>query len=189
MSGRRRVAITVLCEDAQHEAFARSFCKKALGRSVRDMRVIKSPQGRGSGADFVLKNFPQLLAQYRGSHAGVALIVIVDGDTAGVRGRMKQFEEECEKCEDGSVPARQPADPAYVFVPARAIETWLIYLDGKTVDEAKKYPHLRLHKARDCAPYVDRLLDMCQQNALRQPAPASLTAACEEYERLKTRFS
>ena len=185
MSGRRRVAITVLCEDAQHEAFARSFCDKALGRSVRDLRVNKSPKGRGSGAGFVLKQFPKLLAQYRGFHAGVALIVIVDGDTAGVRARMKQFDEECE---EGDVPARQPDDPAYVFVPARAIETWLAYLDGEPVDEARKYPHVGLHKARECAPYVDKLLDMCRQNALRQPAPMSLTAACEEYERLKSRF-
>lgn len=95
----RRVAITVLCEDAQHEAFARRFCKEAFGRSVRDLRVNKSPKGRGSGAGFVLKQFPKLLAQYRGSHAGVALIVIVDGDTAGVRERMKQFDEECEEYE------------------------------------------------------------------------------------------
>ncbi len=185
MSGRRRVAITVLCEDAQHEAFARSFCKKALGRSVRDMRVIKSPKGRGSGADFVVKKFSRFLDQYRGSHAGVALIVIVDGDATGASGRMRQFEQECD---NAGVPAKQPDDPAYVFVPVRAIETWLAYLDGETVDEETKYPHLGLHKARDCAPYVDKLLDMCQQNALRQPAPASLTAACKDYERLKTRF-
>ncbi len=182
----RRVAITVLCEDAQHEAFARCFCDKALGCSVRELRVIKSPKGRGSGADFVLKSFPQLLAQYRGSHAGVALIVIVDGDTTGVRGRMKQFDEECK---DADVSVKQPDDPAYVFVPVRAIETWLAYLDGETVDEAEKYPHLRLHKARDCAPYVDRLLDMCRQNALRKPAPMSLTESCKEYERLQSRFS
>ena len=181
----RRVAITVLCEDAQHEAFARRFCKEAFGRSVRDLRVNKSPKGRGSGAGFVLKQFPKLLAQYRGSHAGVALIVIVDGDTAGVRERMKQFDEECE---EGGVPPRQPDDPAYVFVPTRAIETWLEYLDGQTVDEARKYPHVGLHKARECAPYVAALLDMCRQDALRQPAPMSLTVACEEYERLKSRF-
>lgn len=182
----RRVAITVLCEDAQHEAFARSFCKKALGRTVRDIQVEKSPKGRGAGANFVLKKFPRFLQQYRGSHAGVALIVIVDGDTAGVRARMKQFDKECE---DAGVPARQPGDPAYLFVPVREIETWLAYLEGETVDEGTKYPHLGLHKARDCAPYVDRLLDMCRQNALRPPVPASLTAACEEHDRLKARFS
>lgn len=98
MSGRRRVAITVLCEDAQHEAFARSFCKKALNLR-RPPRIEKSPKGRGSGADFVLKNFPRFLVECRGSHAGVALIVIVDGDTAGVRERMKQFDKECEEYE------------------------------------------------------------------------------------------
>lgn len=67
-----------------------------------------------------------------------------------------------------------------MFIPTWNVETWLAYLSGETVDEANKsYP--KLPRARDCKPLVEELFKMCQAGALRQPAPASLVDACQEY--------
>ena len=52
----RNVNVVILCEDRQHEAFARRFLALA-GRSVRVQRVEVSPKGRGSGEHFVRKRF------------------------------------------------------------------------------------------------------------------------------------
>lgn len=43
----RRVQLVLLCEDNQHEAFARRFLN-AMGWETRAMRVEKAPGGRGA---------------------------------------------------------------------------------------------------------------------------------------------
>jgi hypothetical protein len=43
----RNVNVVILCEDRQHEAFARRFFQQA-GKGLRVQRVEVSPSGRGS---------------------------------------------------------------------------------------------------------------------------------------------
>lgn len=175
----RRVNTVILCEDRQHEAFARRFLEKS-GRSLRVQRVEISPKGRGSGEQFVRERFAKELAYYRARQHRVeqALIVLIDADGRTVDERTRQVEA---SAVDAGLPGRTAADRVAVFVPARNIETWLAYLDGQTVDEARAQPYPRLDRERDCQAHVDRLFEMCKRGALRQPAPASLNVACTEY--------
>jgi hypothetical protein len=66
-----------------------------------------------------------------------------------------------------------------ILVPARRIETWVAYLDGKDVDEKETYP--KLGRERDCQAGVEKLVDMCDKGQLRSPAPPSLQKACEDF--------
>jgi len=173
----RNVQVVLLCEDRQHEAFARRFLKRA-GRDYRVQRVEISPKGCGSGEQFVKERFGKELSFYRDRQhrVGQALIVLIDADRKGVTARVQQVEDAA--VEGGQTP-RQADERVAIFVAARNIETWIAYLDGQTVNEQDVYP--RLKRERDCQQHADRLYEMCQQGALRQPAPPSLEAACVEY--------
>lgn len=174
----RRVQLVLLCEDNQQEAFLRRFFV-AMGWKSRDFRVTKSPSGRGSAAQFVREHFPDELTAYRRqqSRVNVALVVMQDGDTEGVEKRLTVLDA---ACREKGIDPRQPGERVAIFVPTWCIETWLAYLDGETVDEARKdYP--RLPRERDCAPHVNVLVEMCHYKSLRDPAPRSLEMACKEY--------
>lgn len=172
----RTVNMVILCEDRQHEAFARRLLKKA-GIVTRNLRVEISPQGRGSAEQFVRRQYFRELRFYRSRSHRVqqALLVVIDADGQQVADRITQVEQEAAASGGG-----RTSDERVAFVvPARNIETWFAYLDGKDVNETDRYP--RLVRPRDCQRHVDVLWDMCQQGALRQPAPPSLEAACTEY--------
>lgn len=174
----RNARIVLLCEDTQHETFGRRFLKK-MGWSNHQLRVLKAPGGRGSAEQFVRKRFPEELEEHRRrkNRVSVALIVMLDGDDRGVDRRIAELDDACRQ---RNVPCRDVGEHVLVFVPTWRIETWLAYLGGETVDEEKRnYP--RLPRPRDCQPHVDRLAAMCRSDALREPAPSSLIAACTEY--------
>jgi len=178
----RSVQVVVLCEDRQHEAFARRFLKLAVG-NYRTVRFEVSPRGRGSGEQFVRNRYPRELAYYRSRRHRVsqALWVIVDADGADPADRIRQIESAAELAGQAS---RSAAERVAIFVPARNIETWLAYLSGRSVNETEEYP--RLPRERDCADHVERLDAMCRSGSLRQPAPRSLELACAEY---RSRFT
>ncbi|MBX9788740.1 MAG: hypothetical protein K2Y37_07470 [Pirellulales bacterium] len=167
----RNVQVVILCEDRQHEAFARRFLDR-MGIGARLLRVSKSPQGRGSAEQFVGEQFAKELEYYRARSHRVeqALVVKVDADRFDVAERVSRVEGHS---------TRRDGERVAIFVPARNIETWLSYLDGQSVDETNSYPRLR--RESDCRKHVDVLIGMCQRQQLRQPAPPSLEAACKEY--------
>lgn len=179
----RNVQLVLVCEDRQHEAFARRFLNMA-GWPVRRLRVEIAPPGRGSGEQFVREQFPKELAAYRANRHRVAqgLLVVMDGDDRGHRARLNEL---VRACEAARVEPRQSDDRVAIVVPTWNIEAWLAYLSGVDVDEGKRdYP--RLQRPRDCQRHVKILYEMCQQRELRAPAPPSLEAACTEYrERLQ----
>lgn len=173
----RNVQLVLLCEDRQHETFARRFLANA-GWSTRRLRVELAPDGRGSAEQFVRERFPIELASFRtrSDHVDQALIVVVDGDRGGVAERLDQL---ADSCRAEGVEPRKPGERVAVFIPSWNIESWLAYLNGDSVDETRaNYP--RLERERDCQRHVDVLFEMCNKKALRQPAPTSLDAACVE---------
>ncbi len=169
----RRVKVVLLCEDSQHEAFARRFLEK-MGWPRRQLRVLKAPQGRGAGEQFVREHFPDELLGLRRSHVRSSLLVLVDGNAVGVAGRVEAFRH---ACRERGVAPWEKGEPVGVFVPTRSIETWLVYLQGQEVDETRRYP--RLLKERACGEQVKALVEMCRKRELRAPAPPSLRVACE----------
>jgi hypothetical protein len=176
----RNANVIILCEDRQHEAFARRFLVRA-GYHRRRLRVQVSPKGRGSGEQFVRERFGEELGYYRNRQHRVqqVLVVLIDADKKTTADRIRQMER---ICSEGGVQPRQPNERVAVFVPARNIETWLAYLGGETVDETRERPYPRLRHESDCQQHVNALHDMCARQTLRQPSPPSLDAACNEYQ-------
>ena len=173
----RNVRIVLLCEDAQHESFAKRLLV-SMGWRLRDFRVERSPSGRGSAEQYVRERFPDELQGVRSKGGERAyLVVMIDGDDKGVAGRRGSL---AAACAERQIAPAGDADQVLVCVPTWNIETWLAYLDGEAVEESKRdYP--RLARPRECAPHVQALADMCSQNTLRQPCPSSLEDACVQY--------
>lgn len=154
----RNVQVVILCEDRQHEAFARRFLEH-VGKGHRVQRVEVSPKGRGSGEQFVRAQFAKELAFYRTRKHRVtqALVVVIDADGRTVAQRLQQVEA---AATDAGQAQRGNDERVAIIVPARNIETWLAYLDGQTVNENDTYP--KLDRERDCQRHVERLHEMCQ---------------------------
>ena len=166
----------VLCEDQQQQTFIYRFLKRREWKPS-DFRLIPLPEGQGDGKQYVREKYPSELRALRTAKTNTALVVMTDGDGDGIQKRMNQLDEACDK---ENIERRKPADKAAVFIPTRSIETWLAYLDGETVNKTRQYTKKQQSKL-----HVDTLIQMCNANKLRPPAPPSLQAACEEYARLR----
>ena len=179
MTPRKRVTYVLVCEDQQHETFARRFLKQVgLVQNDYQVRVVRSPRGRGAADQFVELKYVTELRAFRTTHVTTTLVVLTDGDAIGVDERMRRLDNACRQ--EGVEP-RSPAENVAVFVPTWNIETWLAYLDGETVDEGRKN-YARLPRPSDCDKHVRILARMCERRELREPAPESLKTACREYE-------
>lgn len=172
-----RVEAVLLCEDEQSACFARRFLK-AFGYSSWQIREEKPPAGKGSGEQWVREHLPLELRAMRDAQSK-SLIVITDADAMGVRARIESLKK---KCEEEGVDWRKPDEALLLVIPARNIETWLAYLRGNDVDEETTYPKYKAEA--DCRDQVLELVKMCKVGKLREPAPPSLVAACEEWKRL-----
>lgn len=174
----RTVQIVLLCEDKQQQAFMRRFLERS-GKDCRLFRTETAPRGEGSAAQFVRKRFAKEVAEHRRRSVSQALMVMIDGDDRGVDRRLAELDDECKR---QSLSVRTPDEGILVFAPTWNIETWLAYLDGEPVGEAKPdYP--RLARPKDCGAHAAALAEMCDRRRLREPAPPSLSAACVEYRR------
>lgn len=175
------LVLTILCEDSQHEAFARRVLEK-LGLARRAFRVSKCPRGAQSAEQWVRDKYCEEVRALRSKikYSKVHLVVIIDAEKWKLNERKKSLDDAL--C-DGGTSVRRDKEPIAIFVPARRIETWLAYLGGGQVDESTEFPKLR--RERDCGPAAGALADMCRMGELRHPAPMSLADACEEYDRIR----
>lgn len=179
----RRVRIVILCEDRQHEAFARRFLE-GMGYNKRELRPEKSP---GGAADqYVREMFPKELNAYRQRKpkAASALIAMVDADRREVQERIGEFKRECQS---QGIPFRANDDAVVIAVPKRNIETWIHHLMGEQVNETDAYP--KLDRERECQEAVNSLVQWCRSKRQSQDVPPSLAAACQEYNERMARFA
>lgn len=172
---KRKVKLTIICEDTQQECFARRFLY-GMGWDYRKLRIEKSPSGRCSGEQWVREKYVEELKNYRRSNTDYAILAIVDGDTLGVQGRIQQFNNKCSKLD---VQHRKPGERVAIVVPTHSIETWIRYLKGNPVNEQCSYPKLRYES--ECKPFVDNLVRICNSTGLPVNAPDSLHKACDEF--------
>ena len=175
------VEVVVLCEDRQQEVFIRRFLQRR-GRERCQFRAVISPAGRGSGEQWVREHFPRELKAHRsqGARRSSWLVVATDADTRAVQERLRSF---AQACQDANVPFRRENEKVVFIVPKRNIETWFAYLRGEIVNESDAY---RRHECEnDCRHEVNRLDDLCRRQQLEpHPPPASLVAACTEFQRI-----
>jgi hypothetical protein len=177
----KRVSVVILCEDLQHEVFLRAVLLHQQF-NIRHMRIVRREPG--DAKQFVVNHFPaevQTLRRHRREHR--ILIVMTDADDRSVNERLKTLTNALATANVDPIKAN---DPVFCFVPKWEIETWLAYLDGKTVQEDRKYP--KLVRESDAQPLVKRLMKMCNDQRLRRGAPPSLAIACDLYRRMVTCF-
>ena len=171
--------VIILCEDRQHEVFMRTFL---IGRGVSPhrIRVKIAPEGRGSGEQYVRRQYPKEVKVYRSKchHLNIALATMIDADTKSVIDRQNELDT---SLTEAQLNRRQENERIGIFVPKRNIETWLYYLMGDGVDEMTDYTPLK--KKGDCKPYVKRFARDCHQ-PLERKAPLSLQGACKELSRI-----
>lgn len=79
------VQVVILCEDVQHEAFARRFLESS-GLDYGRIRVNKSPKGRGSGEQYVRETYHKELEYFRArkhrvNQTLIVLLAAVEGST------------------------------------------------------------------------------------------------------------
>lgn len=123
----------VLAEDENHQSFAERFLKR-LGYGQHQIFLERVPNGAGSGEKWVRDNYARTVNNYRrrSAKATTALLVVIDADDDEPARRHLQLEREL----DG---ARKDGERIAHRIPKRNIETWILCLTGRTVDEIEDY--------------------------------------------------
>ena len=173
--------VIVLCEDKMHSVFITHFLSKRK-RSVRVRHVLFAKPGDGDAADYVCKQYPQQLKSIR-QGGDVSLIVMLDADKADTKRRRRQLTRACKQ---KKISPRKTGEKVAIFIPARAIETWIEFLKSEQeVDENHLYPKKYTGRENECKPQVKKLDEMCARRKLPANAPNSLKAACKEWDAYK----
>ncbi len=158
--------VVILCEDNQHYHALRAYLE-LLGFSRFIQR--KAVPGKGSGKDFVEKQYATELKAYRSKKGRlhIAMIVVIDADEHTVSEVKKQF-------------VRNEDEKIAIIVPKWHIETWFYYIEGNVCEEHEKYKNKVRIKPTQAA---KKLYEKCSP-VLPQDAPPSLQDACREIQRL-----
>ena len=176
--------VIVLAEDERHQRFVRHFLYQK-GLSTHQIRMEPLPSGKGCGEQWVREQYPTAVNAYRersgGGRAKTALVVVIDADTDTVDRRSRQLRESLTQL---GLSDRAANEAITHFIPKRNIETWVLFLHCRRVDEDTDY-------SRDSD--VDQLIqpgavaffDMSRVSAAPRPnCIASLLAAIPEARRL-----
>jgi hypothetical protein len=132
----RGVRFTVLVEDRALERFVRE-CLYHFGVHHREIRIVPFPAGRGSAKQWNDREYPiQVQAHRRRSTENIALVVGTDADDQTVQQRAQRLPEVLQQA---GREARSPQERIGLLVPRWNIETWLLFLSGREVDEAANY--------------------------------------------------
>jgi hypothetical protein len=183
MSKSSRVYVIVVLEDARHEMLVRRYLKKK-GLGEREMRIERSPSGRGNAEGWVRKTFLTEVNEYRRRHAKTALIVVIDADTHTVQDRWRQLDQTLEDVGKQRVDVEH--DQIARLVPKRNIETWILCLNGHAVDEEADYKRTRDDWSDLIPKAAETLAEWTHQNAeLPNHCIDSLRSGATELNRLR----
>lgn len=122
----------MLCEDVEQEQLFRPILERLFHR----IRV--EPRRPNGGFTFVLARLAEA-ARYvlQRPNEAVGLLVVIDGDEAGFRGRREEIRAVVGTMGFG----HEPVDSIAVCVPSRNVETWKLWLCGgsRDLDERTDY--------------------------------------------------
>lgn len=174
--------VVILAEDKRHQGFIRRYLKR-LGYSLRDMRFRELPSGRGCGEQWVRERYSEEVAAYRlrSARADSALVVLIDADGGDANRRLQQLQQ---GLNNAGQEARSGRERIIHMIPRRNIETWILCLDGRLVDEETDYRH---------EPEIDELISRSAETFFEWTRPnaavpaysvASLRTAIPEAQRL-----
>ncbi|NEQ76972.1 MAG: hypothetical protein F6K23_30535 [Okeania sp. SIO2C9] len=184
--------VTILCEDIDQERFIRQYliCRGFLDRNIIPFPNTKGLKVENNNAS-ILKHYPKILKSYRikKKSQDIAVIVMIDADDKTIDERIRSLNIAVNKDEgERNKDMRLPNEKIAIFVPARNIETWFSYINGKDVNEEDDYKNKTLNTTERITlakTSAEKLaLDICPQG-LDENTPASLHHACNELQRLQ----
>jgi hypothetical protein len=105
------------------------------------MRILTAPAGQGSAEQWVRNNFVIDVQSYRSRAAETKLVVMMDADTHTVEQRLRQLDESLRQA--GVSLIDEDAKNVARLIPKRNIETWILCVSGRVVDEATDYKYER----------------------------------------------
>ena len=131
----RRLRCSLLCEDKEHEQLFRPILERMFGRVY--VETIKP--GQPGGFSFVFQSYARLVKGLvrRYPQQARGLVVVVDGDTAGLAARLRELDQ---RLEAAGYAKRDAKEKIAACVPCRNIETWEFWLCGRLdVNESDDY--------------------------------------------------
>ena len=82
----------LLCEDKQQSTFVYRFLIE-MGWRKDQIRIRSAKPGKGSAEQYVRDQYPKELVEHRNASVSQALMVMIDGDRDGIRGRMDELDD------------------------------------------------------------------------------------------------
>jgi hypothetical protein len=140
---RRPSRAIILAEDEAHDMFIRRYLLRLnLGLREREMYTEAFPDGRGCGEQWVRTQYARAVKEFRwrSTKSQTVLVVVIDADTGEVSRRLRQLEDGLKQA---SMERRHTSECIAHFVPRRNIETWILCLNGHSVNEEKDYSDRR----------------------------------------------
>jgi hypothetical protein len=133
--------VVVLAEDRRHQRFVQKYLER-LGHAQHDVYSEELPSGRGCGEQWVRKRYASAVARYRSrsSRAETALIVAIDANGGDVARRLRQLDQ---ALAEAALFPRSEDEKIVHLIPRRNIETWVLCLNGRTVNEDEDYTRER----------------------------------------------
>jgi hypothetical protein len=183
---RRGVQLILICENGEHERFARCAFLK-LGFHRRELRFSLSPAGRGAAEQWVRKQYADEVRAYRRKvgHLQVGLVVLIDADRETVAQRERRLADELRHSRQQE---RQARERIVHWTPRRHIETWVAFLRDHTVDEEMDCKSLV--STDDIRPAAESFVQMYREPGRRPTGPlGSLALAWGETDRLENKRS
>jgi hypothetical protein len=155
--------VFVLVEDEHHHVLIRRYLIEC-GFNEHEVRIERSPAGRGSAESWVLKNFAAQTKTYRRRQARAesALIVMIDADNRSVQDRWNQLDQ---ALKDNGEPTVSRDERIARLVPRRNVETWILCLNGQDVNETADYSGERRNWNTLIPPAAQTLCQWSRPNA------------------------
>jgi hypothetical protein len=176
----RYTQVMILCEDLMHLNFVRRYLI-LHGVESRRIRGKVAPSGRGSGAQYVIANYPVEVKALRSRpHVRAGLLAVVDADTFSVEERFRQLEQSLGQ------PGREDGERIGLLAPKRNLETWMFFLLGNAVNEEDDYK--KRVSPSEMKQAVAAFGNLCPRKAAEITVP-SLQRACKEFTAFLSRVS
>ena len=144
---------TILCEDKLSQCYIRRFL---LAQGISRRKIFPSAlPAAGCGEQYVREQFPRYLQALRSKNFNATVLVIaIDADKKTCSEREAQLQAACSAC---AVAPWSKNDKLLLFIPKRAIETWIKHFAGETVDEEHDYAHFLNGHESDCYQAADKM--------------------------------
>jgi hypothetical protein len=132
-----KLRVEIVCEDSEHEAFARRLFERWYRVGRRRIHFTKAPKGQGAASQWVTKQFPDFARRARANRhqARLGFLAITDGDSVGFAERKTELLRHA---------VRESDDRIAMWIPTWEIETWVLWLtetrvNGQHVHEGRSF--------------------------------------------------